>query len=59
MNFEKNVMVKKYNDGVIEEVEDVILREFLLDIKRIYRTCYGISYNRKYCKARRYTKCRY
>lgn len=32
MNFEKNVMVKKYNDGVIEEVEDVILREFLLDI---------------------------
>ena len=32
MNFEKRVMVKKYNDGVIEEVEDVILREFLLDI---------------------------
>ena len=32
MKFEKNVMVKKYNDGVIEEVEDVILREFLLDI---------------------------
>lgn len=32
MNFEKKVMVKKYNDGVIEEVSDVILREFLLDI---------------------------
>ncbi len=33
MAFEKEVIIKKYNDGVLEEVKDVILKEFILNIK--------------------------